>query len=297
MTALPQSLRDHLAQDVTSVCFCWIVRRMDGTVQGFTDHDRALTVDSVICEPASGFVAGAIESGLGFAGDTAEVAGALSSDAISDSDIEAGKYDGAAVEQWLVNWAEPDEAGLLKRHVIGEIRRIDGAFRVELRSLSAKLDERRGRSFLRRCDADLGDARCGFDTNAPGFSATGTVVSVGGGQMVATGLEGYEDGWFVLGRLTWTSGARAGTAATVAAMRQGSVAGEHVLGLFEPELAGIAAGDMFTLASGCDKPFETCRAKFANGLNFRGFPHIPGNDLALNYADGEGDFDGSPLVP
>lgn len=297
MTALPQILRDHLAQDVTSVCFCWVVRRKDGAVLGFTDHDRTLTVDGVACEPATGFVAGAIESGLGFAGDTAEVAGALSSEAISEADIEAGKYDGASVEQWLVNWAAPDEAGLLKRHVIGEIRRIDGAFRVELRSLSAKLDERRGRSFLRRCDADLGDARCGFDTDEPGFSAAGTVVSVNGGQIAATGLAGYEDGWFTLGRLTWTSGARAGTAATVAAMREGPAAGEHVVSLFEPELAGIAAGDTFTLAAGCDKRFETCRAKFSNGLNFRGFPHIPGNDLALNYADGEGDFDGGPLVP
>lgn len=297
MTALPQNLRDHLARDVTSVCFCWIVRRGDGAVLGFTDHDRVLTVDGVACEPATGFVAGAIESGLGFAGDTAEVAGALSSAAISEADIEAGKYDGATVEQWLVNWADAEEAGLLKRHVIGEIRRIDGAFRVELRSLSAKLDERRGRSFLRRCDADLGDARCGFDTSAPGFSATGTVVSVNGGQVVATGLEGYEDGWFVLGRLTWTSGAKAGTAATVAAVRKGAAAGDHALGLFEPDLAGIAAGDTFTLAAGCDKRFETCRAKFSNGLNFRGFPHIPGNDLALNYADGEGDFDGGPLVP
>lgn len=75
MTVLPQNLRDHLARDVTSVCFCWIVRCRDGVVLGFTDHDRALTVDGVACEPATGFVAGAIESGLGFAGDTAEVAG------------------------------------------------------------------------------------------------------------------------------------------------------------------------------------------------------------------------------
>ena len=80
MTVLPQALRDHLDGDVTSVCFCWIVRRRDGVALGFTDHDRALTVDGVTCEPATGFVAGAVESGLGFAGDMAEVAGALSSD-------------------------------------------------------------------------------------------------------------------------------------------------------------------------------------------------------------------------
>ncbi|MFZ2100168.1 MAG: DUF2163 domain-containing protein [Oricola sp.] len=295
MTALPEALRDHLAGDLTTICYSWIVRRRDGVVLGFTDHDRALDVAGVTCEPATGFVAGAIESGLGFAGDTAEVAGALSSDAISDADIEAGKYDGAAVEQWLVNWADPGEAGLLKRHVIGEIRRTDGAFRVELRSLSAQFDERRGRYFLRACDADLGDARCGFDTDAPGFSANGAVDSVGGGRIVASGLDGYDEGWFAQGRLTWTSGLRAGTSATVAAMR--AIPGGHEVSLFGPDLAGIAPGDAFTLAAGCDKRFETCRGKFNNGLNFRGFPHIPGNDAALNYADGEGDFDGGPLVP
>ncbi|MCI5073493.1 DUF2163 domain-containing protein [Oricola sp.] len=297
MTALPQALRDHLAQAVTTVCFCWILRRTDGVVLGFTDHDRALTVDGVACEPATGFVAGAIESGLGLAGDTAEVAGALSSEAITDADIEAGRYDGAAVEQYLVNWSAPDQAGLLKRHVIGEIRRTDGAFRVELRSLSARFDERRGRLFLRRCDADLGDGRCGFDTGAPGFSASGSVVAVAGGELTVTGLAGFDDGWFLHGQLTWTSGARQGRAATVAAMRADAVDGRHVLSLFEPGMAGIGAGDAFTLAAGCDKRFETCRAKFSNGINFRGFPHVPGNDVALNYADDETEFDGGPLVP
>lgn len=297
MTALPDNLRAHLDGGITTVCFCWIVRRRDGAVLGFTDHDRVLTVDGVECEPATGFVAGAVESGLGFAGDTTDVAGALSSEAISDADIEAGKYDGAAVEQWLVNWAEPDMAGLLKRHEIGEIRRMDGAFKVELRSLSATFDERRGWFFMRRCDADLGDARCGFDPGAEGFSATGIVVSMGGGRVTVAGLDGFAQGWFVHGRLTWESGARAGTTATISAMRAGLLAGEHELALFGPALSGIEAGDTFTVHAGCDKRFETCRTKFSNRLNFRGFPHIPGNDAAMNYADDEGDFDGGPIVP
>jgi len=297
MTALPQSLKEHLDGDVTTVCFCWIVRRKDGVVLGFTDHDRALIVDGITCDPNTGFVAGAIESGLGFAGDTSEVGGALSSERISDADIEAGKYDEASVEQWLVNWDEPEQAGLLKRHSVGEIRRIDGAFKVELRSLSAKLDERRGRYFLRSCDANIGDARCGFDTNMPGFSATGTVVESGLGELRVAGLAGYDEGWFVHGRLTWTSGLLAGTAATVATFRAGAAPGEHAMTLFEPRMSGIEAGDSFTVEAGCDKRFGTCRAKFSNGLNFRGFPHIPGNDAALNYADSEGDFDGRPLIP
>jgi uncharacterized phage protein (TIGR02218 family) len=43
----------------------------------------------------------------------------------------------------------------------------------------------------------------------------------------------------------------------------------------------IAIGDAFTVTAGCDKSFATCRARFANTDNFRGFPQIPGNDFLL----------------
>lgn len=288
---LPQSLSDHLAGNVTTVCFAWIVTRRDGVQLGFTDHDRALTVGGVSCEPATGFTPGAVETGLGFAGDTSEVAGALSSEAISEDDIALGRYDGARVEQYLVNWAAPEDHALVKRHVVGEIRQADGAFRVELRSLSTQFDARRGRHYLRLCDADLGDGRCKFDTGQAGFSTAGAVTAVAPeGALSVSGLDAYPDDWFVQGRLTWTSGMRAGTAATVASVRDGSVT------FLEPGIDGVGVGDAFTLAAGCDKRFATCREKFANGINFRGFPHIPGNDAALTYADGEGDFDGGPIV-
>src|SRR3712207_7264503 len=45
----------------------------------------------------------------------------------------------------------------------------------------------------------------------------------------------------------------------------------------------ISPGDAFTLSAGCDKSFSTCRDRFANSVNFRGFPHMPGNDFALSY--------------
>lgn len=288
---MPEALRDHLAGAVTTVCFCWIVRRRDGLALGFTDHDRALAVDGIACEPATGFSPGAVESSLGFAGDTSEVAGALSSAAISEADIRLGRYDGARVEQWLVNWAAPEQQALIKKHVVGEIRQADGAFRVELRSLSARFDERHGRHYLRRCDADLGDGRCKFALETPGFSAAGAVASVEGQALEVNGLDGFAADWFVHGRLTWTTGARVGTSATVASHRSG------VITLFEPDMEEIAAGDAFTVTAGCDKRFATCRKKFSNGLNFQGFPHIPGNDAALTYADKEGDFDGGPIVP
>ena len=60
--------------------------------------------------------------------------------------------------------------------------------------------------------------------------------------------------------------------------------------------AAIAPGDSFTVSAGCDKYFATCRDKFANALNFRGFPQMPGNDHVLSYpAQGDPALDGGSL--
>ena len=45
------------------------------------------------------------------------------------------------------------------------------------------------------------------------------------------------------------------------------------------------------IEAGCDKRFATCRVKFANTANFRGFPHVPAQEwlLATPRADGTDD--------
>ncbi len=58
------------------------------------------------------------------------------------------------------------------------------------------------------------------------------------------------------------------------------------------------AARYITVEVGCDKRFETCRDRFANTLNFRGFPHIPGNDFVVSFTrQGEARQDGGVIVP
>jgi uncharacterized phage protein (TIGR02218 family) len=54
---------------------------------------------------------------------------------------------------------------------------------------------------------------------------------------------------------------------------------------------------MIRLEAGCDKRAETCRLKFDNFLNFRGFPHIPGEDWLSSYPVSAGNNDGGGLTP
>lgn len=296
MSAWPETLAAHLSREVTTVCHCWRLTRKDGVATGYTDHDRPLTVGAALYAPQTGLAASEARDTLGLAVDTVDVEGALSSDDISEADIAAGLYDGATVETFLVNWRQPEDFVLLRRATVGKITRTDGRFVAELESAVHALDRPSGRYVSRTCDAELGDARCGFDLQNPDFTGTGTVDAFQGpSTLVVSGLDSFEAGWFAHGVLTWTAGANAGRSERVEEHRKDATGTTLVL---RPRAGfGAAEGDAFSIVAGCDKKFATCKAKFANALNFRGFPHLPGNDAAYGYVVDGGQFDGGPVVP
>lgn len=292
----PPSLSAHVKRDVTTLCHCWRVIRRDGAVLSFTDHNRAIVVAGTPCLPESGMVASEARKSLGLSVDTVDVEGAFSSSAIDADDVSAGRFDGAAVEVWLVNWRKPEDAALLRVFAIAKITSADGRFVAELQSRMAALDRPNGRLIGRACDAEFGDARCGMALDDPAYSATGVVAEVEpDGSITVVGLGGYAPGWFAEGRIVWTSGANAGL--TDVAVDDRIVGGERRLTLRGDPGRAPADGDAFNIAAGCHKAFSTCKAKFANALNFRGFPHLPGNDAAYNYATDSGAHDGKPIVP
>lgn len=287
MRAIPEELASRLASGVTTLAHVWLITRRDEAVYGFTDHDRPLTFNEIVCEPATGLSAGAIEKSLGLGVDSASIAGALSSEAITEADLARGLWDGARVDLYRADWSEPSLSVHLFAGRIGEVRRGAQAFEAELRGLQAPLNVPVGRVFSRYCDADIGDARCGVDLSDPSFRGEGVVTEViASAAFRAEGLEAFSPGWFTRGRLTWDEGG----ASEVAVHRVDG--GGAVIELLDvaPELQ---LGAAFAITAGCDKRFETCRAKFANNPNFRGFPHMPGND-AVQAGPVEGDrLDGS----
>ena len=60
------------------------------------------------------------------------------------------------------------------------------------------------------------------------------------------------------------------------------VSGAVTLELWQQMGKPVAVGDTFAVTAGCDKQFTTCRSRFSNADNFRGFPHIPGNDYVIS---------------
>jgi uncharacterized phage protein (TIGR02218 family) len=273
MVALDPALQAHLDGGATTLCDCWIIRRADGLALGVTDHDGPLTVEGVLCRPQGQAQAGVTESALGMAADSVELLGALSADAITAEDLRAGLYDGARIERWRVNWADPNQRlrGFAGR--LGAVTLRGVAFAAEVMGPEQALNRVTGRAYLRTCDADLGDARCGVDLDRPDRSGRGAVAAAAGAAVVLSGLDAISAGALAHGVLRWE-----GAPPLRPARIRADVAtpqGRRLSLDAAPE--GDVTGRTVAVEVGCDRTLGAC-ARFANVANFRGFPHLPGDD-------------------
>jgi len=294
MTGMSERFRAHLAGGPTSICRCWAIRRTDGVQLGFTDHDMHLSFDGILFRADSGLSAMALQQSTGLSVDNTEALGALSDASVREEDIEAGRFDGAEVRAWLVNWADVDVRWLQFRGTIGELRRGGGAFHAELRGLTESLNKPLGRVFQRPCTAVLGDGSCRFDLDRAGYSEVRPVEAVDDGRTFKwQGMAEFEEGWFTRGRLTMKSGAAQGLWGTIKHDRfEGGV---RVIEIWEPIRAEVLPSDSVRLDAGCDKRTATCRLKFNNFVNFQGFPDIPGEDWMMAVPKQSGDNSGGSL--
>ncbi|MEL7027684.1 MAG: DUF2163 domain-containing protein, partial [Pseudomonadota bacterium] len=270
MKSLPAGLAVHLATGATSLCTCWKITRQDGQSLGFTDHDETISFDGVTFAAATGLLATAEEASAGLAVDNSTVLGALDAAGLTETDLSAGLYDNADVEIYRVNWADPAQRYLHRKGTVGEVTRGGLAFTAEVRGLAHALDQTVGRVYQNACDADLGDSRCGVDLETASYKGAGVVTSASDPRrFVASGLGSFQSGWFSRGLIVWTSGANAGRSADV--KQHVSAAGAVTFELWRPMSEAVAPSDGFTVTAGCDKQAATCRDRFANLANFRGF--------------------------
>lgn len=295
MRNITPQLLAHLGGNATTICRCWKLIRLDGHVLGFTEHDRELNIQGQAYQPMSGLDATVAQASTGLNPGSVEVLGALTSQDLSSQDIRANRYDGARVEVLVVNWNDPSEFLLENVYHVGEITEEDGLFKAELRTIESELDQTRGEHFIRQCQTRLGDNRCMVDLDDPAFKGQGNIIAYDGNlQVTVSGLDTYEKTWFENGLLTWTSGEN--TAVSMEITSHVKEQNETRLQLWKSLLGQISVGDSFEIIAGCDKNFSTCKEKFANAINFRGFPHLPGNEFALSYASNSEKFGGGIIV-
>ena len=289
------ALAGHLASGITTVARAWAITRGDGVVLGFTDHDRDLAFGGVVFRASAGLSARALEQTTGLAVDNSEALGALSDAGLTEADLLAGLYDGAAVVIAEVNWQDVSMHRVIFRGTIGEVARAGGAFRAELRGLTEALGAAGGRVYQTRCSAVLGDGACRFDLGAPGYRTEARAAQIIEDRIFDfVGIDPFEDRWFENGRLEVLDGPAAGQVGVIKNDRAGT-GGARAIELWSALGRSPGPGALLRLEAGCDKRAATCRLKFGNLVNFHGFPHIPGEDWLMAYPRSDDRNDGGSL--
>jgi uncharacterized phage protein (TIGR02218 family) len=270
----------HLNLSCTTLAFLWKVKRKDGTLLGFTNHDLDLVyndgTDTVTYQGETGMTPSATETNSGLATDNLEVTAFLDSDSITDDDIRAGLYNYADIEVRVVNWADLTMGDIkIRKGTLGIVKMQNGVFVSEIRGLSFRFGTVLGQLYGPTCRVDLGSTECGV--NLVALQETGTVaVATDSRAFTATGLA-HGSGYYTEGVLTWLTGANAGLTMDV-----GSWDGTTIV-LFESMPFVIAPGDTFTAEPGCNHFATDCQDKFTNIANFRAEKDIPGQDSVLSY--------------
>lgn len=264
-----------LGQDLSALAFCWRLARRDGVTIGLTSHDRDLTVGGVRYRAAPGLVPSAIRQGTELEPESMDVRGALSSDAITARDLEAGRWDGAAVTLTLTEWTDPGALWLvLAQGTLGAVEREGAAFTAELAGAAAVLNAPVAPETTPDCRATLGDRDCRVDLAK--WRRVAVASGVDDAVVGITGGMGAEED-YAFGTLRWLGGANVGIVQAIVA---GDAAG---VTLADAPPFAVTPGTRVLLTQGCDRRLESCVGRFANAVNFRGEPWLPGNDLLTRY--------------
>ena len=273
--AISANLKTHMAGEVTTLCYCWKVVRTDSQEFFFTSLDIDIVYDGDTYEADSGFIPSSLDHTRAVNVDELEVVAFLESTKITEADIQAGLWDYAEVDVFILNYENTaqNEIFLAKTFKLGEVAIHDNEFIGEIRGLTQHLQTSFIGLYGPGCRADLGDTKCGVDV-AGSFTETGTVTGFTDRQVFEDSARGESEDVFAGGKLTWTSGNNNGYSMEV---KKFDFQTEEFT-LFLPMPYAIQVGDGYSVTYGCDKSKGTCKDRFNNIVNFRGEPFLPGLD-------------------
>lgn len=261
---------------LTTVVYGWRLERADGITMGFTSHDSDVRHDGIVLRASPGLRPTTVIKSAGLDKDGLDVSGALTSDLIRADDLAAGRWDGAYLEIFLFDWTTPSSGRrVLASGELGTVSYTDDTFEAELIGPQAKLDRAVAPQTSPSCRARFCDAACGL--NRERFRHLATVSAVDDNRISFTAPSLIPDGHLAYGELRWLSGANCGLIARIADN------GDADILLHSAPFRSADIGDLIELTEGCNKLLSTCAARFGNGINFRGEPYLPGNDLLTRY--------------
>ena len=269
-------LKDHKAQTTTTLATCIEILLVDGSTKTyrFTDHDKPILYLGNTYTPTSGYIPSAADTKIDLSVDNLSIIGIIDDDALKYEDLLAGRFDYADVNIFEINY-EDTTMGVfpILSGKIGEVTLQDKTFTAEIRALTQFFQQSLLEPYTVHCTADLGDHRC--KVNMAPFTKTFTVDGVILGsenRIFTTDLTDVDD-YFNLGLVTWSSGS---TNEYFKMDVKKYINANGRIELYEPMPFDIQIGNTGTIQTGCDKKWDTCKNRYSNKLNYRGFIHLLG---------------------
>lgn len=260
----------------------WRIERTDGEVFRFTDHDTPLIYNYAgsdeTYEPAGGVSASAREKQAGVKDHNTETFGPITSTAITEADLRAGRFHEAKIVELLVDWNFPYEGAFQTNiYYIAGLSYGKDIWRAQLSAQPVWFRRDVGKVLSHSCWHKLGEGICGQGVDLAALTVIGTVTTVTSARRDFTdsGLA-QAAGYFDYGEVIWTSGLNDGLHHEVFTHLAG---GRIQFALFAP--FNVQVGDTFTISPGCDQQRTTCKDKFNNLVNFGGGLFIPGTDKLI----------------
>lgn len=283
-------MRTIPAHFYTSQTIATIVKitRTDGQIFRFTSTDKEVvrSGDGTYI-PANFISASNLESKVSTGTNNIEVVGGIDSDLILYGDLfPRNKFADATYSIGRIDYENPDDGVIIDQTGrLGDVTITDGdiSFSLEMLSLSHLLKQNLGLLTSPTCQCKkLGDAQCKFSlagntVNGHASVVSKTITVVNSDIQITFGSETADTGYFDKGIVAFTSGDLNGLEFEIKThTKSGSTA---VLTLRDKMHTLPAVGDTANLTVGCMRRWqEDCVDKFDNGINFHGFPFIPGND-------------------
>jgi uncharacterized phage protein (TIGR02218 family) len=263
-----------------TLCCCWKLTPVNSNVSplGFTNNTRDLTLPGhgITFVSRRGLMPTTGEQSEGLATPNIETDAIFESSGISSQSVDAGVWDFAMVEVFLVNYKAVGMGELLWTYGrIGQITSEGKRFRAEALGLNGATSQQVVELTTPTCRArDLGDYRCQLDV-APFTFTTAISGTPPNNRTLTLAMTPQADGYFDNGKITFTSGQNIGVSMEVKTYVS------NVITLKLPAPFTMAAGNTLTIIAGCDRLAATCETKFNNKINFQGEDTVPGIE-ALN---------------
>ena len=248
---------------------CVKIKRTDNVTIGLTELDRDIQIGGVTYVSATGYNPSTYSSNSSMSVNYADLEGLLGMTGVTREQIRAGLYDFSEITLFLYDYEQDVIVKTLATGNWGESQLMDGRYKAEFRSLSQRMQQSVGKLYTAHCSAEFGDTKCKY--NFAPLIQTGSLTTVSSRLRIHDTARTEADNYWRGGVITFISGDNIYRSFEVSASYS---SGEIVL--FLPLSFPAQVSDQYTIRPGCDKMFETCRDKYNNVTNFRGFPHVPG---------------------